>query len=312
MLNYSIIIPHRDIPKLLQRCLDSIPQRPDLEVIVVDDNSNPEVVDFDHFPGMERPDTTVIFDKSGKGAGRARNIGLEHAKGKWLLFADADDLFVDGMYDIICQWADSDAYLVFFKNRCVVSDNLDQKISRLTPISINNYIDEYLSTGDERYVRLRHSVPWGKLCRRDFVASHEFLYDEVQYSNDYYFSVCIGYYARKIEVTDTVLYIYTTRKGALTESFNNKPGELAIRADVAFRVQKMFKEQKIDIDQQITLRWYLLKLIKTDRPLFQHYWKRVDEVYPSKYAALQILSKNKSLKFKIKLFLYSIWLWLRP
>ena len=32
--NYSIIIPHKDIPDLLQRCLDSIPVRDDVEVIV--------------------------------------------------------------------------------------------------------------------------------------------------------------------------------------------------------------------------------------------------------------------------------------
>ena len=32
---YSIIIPHKNIPDLLRRCLDSIPQRPDIQIIVV-------------------------------------------------------------------------------------------------------------------------------------------------------------------------------------------------------------------------------------------------------------------------------------
>ena len=39
MINYSIIIPHKNIPNLLQRCLDSIPNREDVQIIVVDDNS---------------------------------------------------------------------------------------------------------------------------------------------------------------------------------------------------------------------------------------------------------------------------------
>lgn len=34
---YSIIIPHKNILKLLQRCLDSIPERDDVQVIIVDD-----------------------------------------------------------------------------------------------------------------------------------------------------------------------------------------------------------------------------------------------------------------------------------
>jgi glycosyltransferase involved in cell wall biosynthesis len=42
MINYSFIIPHHNSPKLLERCLNSIPQRDDIEIIVVDDNSDKE------------------------------------------------------------------------------------------------------------------------------------------------------------------------------------------------------------------------------------------------------------------------------
>ena len=91
--NYSIIIPHKNIPTLLQRCLDSIPQRDDVQVIIVDDNSDPSIVDFENFPGLKRKNTIVVFDKSSKGAGHARNIGIEHSNSKWLIFADADDFF---------------------------------------------------------------------------------------------------------------------------------------------------------------------------------------------------------------------------
>ena len=40
--NYSFIIPHKNCPDLLQRCVDSIPERDDVQVIVVDDNSDNE------------------------------------------------------------------------------------------------------------------------------------------------------------------------------------------------------------------------------------------------------------------------------
>lgn len=59
MYTYTIIIPHRNIPKLLQRCLDSIPHRDDLHIIVVDDNSDPDKVDFEHFPGYDRNDVEL-------------------------------------------------------------------------------------------------------------------------------------------------------------------------------------------------------------------------------------------------------------
>ena len=65
MINYSIIIPHKNIPNLLQRCLDSIPNREDVQIIVVDDNSDPNIVDFDKFPGLNRSNVEVIFTKEG-------------------------------------------------------------------------------------------------------------------------------------------------------------------------------------------------------------------------------------------------------
>ena len=49
MINYSIVIPHKNTPDLLQYCLDSIPVRDDVQVIVVDDNSDADKVDFEHF-----------------------------------------------------------------------------------------------------------------------------------------------------------------------------------------------------------------------------------------------------------------------
>lgn len=49
---------------------------------------------------VEYKDTNVeIYHNSKKkGAGTCRNIGLERARGKWLLFADSDDLFLDNFF----------------------------------------------------------------------------------------------------------------------------------------------------------------------------------------------------------------------
>ena len=93
MITYSLVIPHKNTPKLLQRCLESIPQREDVEVIVVDDNSDEHLK-----PYVNRHDVILLDIGSdwSKGAGRARNIGLSQAKGRWVLFADADDYYEKG------------------------------------------------------------------------------------------------------------------------------------------------------------------------------------------------------------------------
>ena len=72
MINYSIIIPHKNIPQLLQRCLDSIPVRDDVQVIVVDDNSDSRIVDFHNFPKWKGSEYKVLFSKNNLTAGGAK------------------------------------------------------------------------------------------------------------------------------------------------------------------------------------------------------------------------------------------------
>ena len=70
---YSIVIPHYNSPNLLQRMLDSIPQREDIQVIVVDDCStrqNVELLKQCHHSNLE-----IVYLPENKGAGYARNIG---------------------------------------------------------------------------------------------------------------------------------------------------------------------------------------------------------------------------------------------
>ena len=45
-VKYSIIIPHKNSPDLLKRCLESIPDRTDIQVVVVDDNSSSAIIDW--------------------------------------------------------------------------------------------------------------------------------------------------------------------------------------------------------------------------------------------------------------------------
>ena len=63
---FTIIIPHKNVPDLLQRCLDSIPKRDDLHIIVVDDNSDSKIVDFDRFPGLNIRNARSYLPKKGR------------------------------------------------------------------------------------------------------------------------------------------------------------------------------------------------------------------------------------------------------
>jgi len=130
--SFSIIIPHKDIPDMLMRCLKSIPVSEDIQVIVVDDNSADADTYLEKYPELSRPYLEFIRTTKGGGPGYARNIALEHAQGMWILFADSDDFYVDNMSDIIYSHVDSEADVIFFKNKAVLSDNIITDIQSAT------------------------------------------------------------------------------------------------------------------------------------------------------------------------------------
>ena len=212
MINYSFIIPHHNTPDLLLRLIDSIPQREDIEIIVVDDNS-----DADKKPSIVRDDVKFFYiDKEHtKGAGRARNVGLEHANGKWLIFADSDDFFSVAISDLLDKYKDSDSDLVYFKVEGRDSETLNL-VSR--GMIYNQYLDKYERLHNDYaadILKYSHVVPWCKIIRRSLVEINNIRFEEVRYSNDVMFITKVANSARKIEVSDIVAYYVTVRLGSL-------------------------------------------------------------------------------------------------
>lgn len=304
---FSIIIPHKEIPDLLMRCLQSIPVSEDIQVIVVDDNSADADTYMERYPELSRPYLEFIRATKGGGAGYARNVALEHAKGKWILFADADDFFVDDMSEIIYSLVDSEADVIYFKKKSVLSENIS--IEKQRDSYIDKIIDRYLTDGDEWPVRFRLPTPWGKMVKRDLLVKYSIRFDEIVYSADVYFSLLVGYYAEIIKVVNKVLYVVTCRSDSLSADFCSKPGELEQRAEVAFRCDKFMLRNGFSRERRTP--FFLLKMLNHDRRLYKFYFFKLDEIYPSKLSAIWDISKNHSLKVKILLYIYSFLVWAR-
>ena len=213
-INYTFIIPHKNIPELLKRCLDSIPRREDIQIIVVDDNSDPDKVDFEHFPGLNEPCVEVYFTKEGKGAGYARNIGLKYARGKWLLFADADDYFLSNVLDVVDEYLFEDSEIVYFKveSRCSDSNDISDR-----DLFFNELLDQYELNEEDKLKRIKYKfvVPWAKMIKRDLVVCNRVLFDEIKYSNDVMFSIYTASFAKSILVDMSKIYCVTSRNNSL-------------------------------------------------------------------------------------------------
>lgn len=218
MYNFSVIIPHKNIPDLLQRCLDSIPQREDLQIIIVDDNSDAEVVDFSHFPGLKRQNTEIVFSKGdkGKGPGYARNVGMAKSKGKWIIFSDADDYFNDCFDEVLNQYRDAEEEIVFFK---CSTQNESGEITDNYQL-INDAIDSAKQSGNSDAIVYGVPCSWAKFIKRNFLQQNGISYQEITGGDDILFSIRMALKLRSFSFSEYHLYCVVERTGSLTRNNN--------------------------------------------------------------------------------------------
>ena len=241
---FSIIIPHYNIPELLVRCINSIPVRADIQVIVVDDCSPNADKYKKTYPELSRPYLEIYSTPQGGSAGRARNVGLQHAKGKWLSFVDADDLLTNNVADILFKYKDRPEDVLFFQSESVMCDDITKPSGRHCFLY---HFDQYIKTGNELYLRLEFDAPWGKFIKKSLIDKYQIRFDEVRYSNDTFFSAAIGVYAKSIFVPEEIIYIVSERTGSLTSAKIKTFEEWKIRYQSTLRVQFFLMSIILDI-----------------------------------------------------------------
>lgn len=209
MIDYSVIIPQRNSLETLPRLFKSIPQRDNVEIILVDNTPTPItkadiLIDRDYKLCWSHPDRC---------AGGARNVGIENAIGKWLIFSDADDFFTEEAFDVFESIKDSDADIIYF---CAQGIYPDTGLSSNQADLYTNLVRSYLQDSkNEMSLRLSFHVPWAKMVKRSFVEKMGLRFDEVVANNDDYFALTAGYYANKVHAVNKTVYYYAVSCGSI-------------------------------------------------------------------------------------------------
>ncbi len=208
-IKVSVILPVYNVAPFLKTCLDSIVNQTlkEIEIICVDDGSTDD--SFEILKTYEASDDRFkVMRQQNKGAGAARNAGLQVAQGKYLSFLDADDFFERKMLEhafLICEKGQLD----FVTFRSDVYNNEKKTFEQsmwtihqdlLPRARIFNYLDIKQDT-----FKLFVGWAWDKLYRREFILQNNLLFQEQRTTNDMLFVFSALVLANRMSVINRIL-----------------------------------------------------------------------------------------------------------
>lgn len=221
MPKISIIIPVYKVEKYLERCLDSVLNQTltDFELLLIDDGSpdrSGEICDA----YAARDSRIVVIHQENGGPSKARNTGLDAARGDYIGFVDADDYIEPQMYETLYQNIieyQADISVIGFRK---VFDGYCRTAAydRMERVLLNQKEALWEALRCRRFIM----VPWDKLYRRELLQGHRFpvgmLYEDSVFNADVFREEGI-----KVVFDPVVCYNYVQRGGSTMNSgFNPK------------------------------------------------------------------------------------------
>lgn len=236
----SIIIPHYNTPDSLIQLIKSIPDRDNIEILIVDDNSKTELAGLMEYIKNRENIHFYKNDSGTKGAGASRNIALSHMQGEWVLFADADDFFVEGFYDWIASYLDSSYDMVYFPPTSMDVRTGETSSRHVMYMELVENYRKKPSLKSLTEMKYGFCTPWSKLIRTSILKENDIKFDQIMVSNDIMCMTKCAYYSKKTAAAESVIYCVT--RGGKTLTSEKDEGRFDTRIQVLINRYTFLRE----------------------------------------------------------------------
>ncbi len=205
--NLSIIIPTYNCEKYIEKCIKSIIEQKDdlIEIIIINDGSTDNTLQIcEEF--AQKYNNIKLINQGNKGVSYSRNIGIQNASGKYIMFVDSDDYLVENSLEAVKQLLTEDIDVL----RCSYIVN-GKKEMIFTKKTFNMY---------EFFQKTNQNVVWGQAIKRELLNDIKFN-ENIFYGEDVLFNCQLYNKCQNIKYTDIVLYNYRQSVDSVSKNYKN-------------------------------------------------------------------------------------------
>ena len=216
MVKVSVIVPAYNAEKYIKTCLNSILEQTlkELEIIVINDGSTDHTNDIMSEYEKQYPEIIRYILKENEGQGKARNIGIDLAKGEFITFVDADDTIAPTMLEEMLEKANEEQAEVVV---CDYYEIIGTKkvLKKAIPVKTQDLKKDYI---------ISIAGPCNKLIATNLLKQNKLYFLETGIYEDIAMIPLLGVYANKIAYLEEPFYDYYIRQGSTMrqDTFNQK------------------------------------------------------------------------------------------
>ncbi|WP_448003871.1 glycosyltransferase family 2 protein [Agromyces bauzanensis] len=212
----SVVVPTHNVHSWIRETLGSVlAQDVDhMEVLVVDDHSTDDTATVVRRVAEADPRVRLI-EATVRGGGSARNTGVRHAQGRYLIFCDGDDLVPDGAYHALVESLEASGSDIAFGDYLKFSPTDTWRPTARWPVYQHS---RQRFTAAESPSLLYGRACWNKAFRRSFWDSLGVAFPDVPRSNDIVPMTTAYLRATAIDMVEPVVYLYRERQGTSSMS----------------------------------------------------------------------------------------------
>lgn len=329
-IQISVIVPIYNGERTISTCLNSVINQTfkDIEIICIDDGSTDNT--YEILRAFEKRDTRIrIIKTRNQGYGHAVNLGMDHAKGKYIAIVESDDYIAKDMYWILHGLAEKNKAEITKSNfyNHYVNESTEQVDDYINDERNNVLVfDRAFHIEENPELLWGHPSVWSALYLKSFLDDKKIRMIEDQQGGweDNLFFFETMFLASKIVYTNEALYYYWKNN---PESSSNKVRKYDL--PLVRMNQNLDIMEKFDCSEHIKVRVYARALMyargmidspeyllhkveilggiqklfaRLDEQIFRKYFNEYDQKTFYKYSSPVLYHNEKQYKTKILIY----------